>query len=89
MGLGLGLFRRSPFLLSSLARFSPIRGSSPWFLSPLRWKLVALDRSISLPSAFENAQGFRGIRTAASFPEILLRPQGGNFFRDGDIDELV
>jgi hypothetical protein len=81
---------RGPFLLSPLADgVLPVRCTPSWFLPPLRWKFIAFDGSISLPSALENAQGFRALGTAASFPEILFRPQGRNLLCHGYIDELV
>jgi hypothetical protein len=51
---------------------SSIHGFSSRFLLPLRWKFVACNRDASLSSTLEDPQGFRAIRTAASFPEILL-----------------
>src|SRR5580692_4457593 len=55
------LFRRS-FLLSPLADgVLAVRYPPSWFLPPLRWNFIAFDRSVSLPSAFENPQGFRAI----------------------------
>jgi hypothetical protein len=78
-----------PFPTTPAGRISPIRGFAPRFFLPLRRKLIALYGGISFPGALENPQSFRAIGAVSSLPEILRRPQSGDFLRNGHINELV